>query len=163
MTFGFVKTEPGDDPIVVEGFIAAPPSTIFRAWTDPEIVVKWFGQTPNSLHSATIDLRLGGSWQFLKLVDEAMTVGFEGEYLDIVPGQRLVFSWVHVVTHANGTREATPVSKVEVTFTAKGKGTNIRLVHSAISSADARRGIGGGWEAAFASMFALYDTATAAQ
>ncbi len=48
----FVKSAPGDDPIVVEGFFAATPAKVFEAWTDPNIVVKWFGQAPNSLHSA---------------------------------------------------------------------------------------------------------------
>ncbi len=145
----FVISEPGDDPIIVEGYFAAAPAKVFEAWTDPNIVVKWFGQTPNSLHSATIDLRPGGTWRFLKSKDDVKSVGFEGQYLEIQPGEKLVFSWAHVITHANGEREATPYSRVEVTFTAKGKGTYVRLVHSAVRSEDARRGIGGGWEAAF--------------
>ncbi len=148
----FVRTEPGDDPIVVEGYFAAPPARVFEAWTDPNIVVKWFGRAPNSLHSATIDLRPGGAWKFLKSKDDDKSIGFEGQYLDIQPGEKLVFSWAHVIAHANGEREATPYSRVEVIFTPKGKGTYVRLVHSAISSEDSRRGIGGGWEAAFTFM-----------
>ncbi len=145
----FVQSVPGDDPIVVEGYFAASPARVFRAWTDPDIVMKWFGQAPNSLHSATIDLRPGGAWRFLKSDDGGKSVGFEGQYRDIQPGERLVFSWAHVVAHANGEREATPYSQVEVSFTPRGSGTFVRLVHSAVRSEDARRGIGGGWEAAF--------------
>ena len=145
----FVRTEPGADPIVVEGYFAAPPARVFEAWTNPNIVVKWFGRAPNSLHSATIDLRPGGAWKFLKSKDDDKSIGFEGQYLDIQPGEKLVFSWAHVIAHANGEREATPYSRVEVIFTPKGRGTHVRLVHSAIRSQDARRGIGGGWEAAF--------------
>ena len=121
--------------------------------------MKWFGQAPNSLHSATIDLRLGGEWRFLKSKDDDKSIGFEGQYLEIEPGEKLVFSWAHVVAHANGEREATPYSRVEVIFTAKGSGTHVRLVHSAVRSEDARRGIGGGWGAAFGHLTDLLDAA----
>ena len=153
----FVKSEPGDDPIVVEGYFAASPARVFEAWTDPGIVVKWFGQAPNSLHSATIDLRPGGEWRFLKSKDADKSVGFEGQYLEIEPDEKLVFSWAHVVAHANGEREATPYSRVEVMFTAHGSGTHVRLVHSAVRAEDARRGIGGGWEAAFGFLISVLD------
>lgn len=153
----FVKSEPGDDPVVVEGYFAASPAKVFEAWTDPDIVVKWFGHAPNSLHSATIDLRPGGAWRFVRSKDDDRSVGFEGRYLVVQPGEKLVFSWAHVIAHANGEREATPDSQVEVTFTPRGKGTYVRLVHSAVRSEDARRGIGGGWEAAFGSLASALD------
>lgn len=92
MTLEFVTAEPGDDPIIVEGYIAAPPARLFRAWTDPNIVTQWFGRAPHFLHSATIDLRPGGAWQFLESRDAERSVGFEGEYLDIEPSERLVFT-----------------------------------------------------------------------
>ena len=155
MTLEFVRTEPGADPIIVEGYFAATPARVFQAWTDPDIVMKWFGRAPNSLHSATIDLRQGGAWRFLKSSDVEKSVGFEGEYIDIEPGQRLVFTWSHVIAYASGKREATPYSQVEVIFTAKGTGTDVRLVHSAVHSEEARRGFGGGWEIAFNTMSAL--------
>ena len=151
----FVKTTPGDDPIVVEGYFAVPPAQVFKAWTDPAIVMKWFGQKPNSLHSATIDLRPGGVWRFVKSKDDDKSVSFEGQYQDIEPGKKLVFSWSHVVVLANGERQATPYSRVEVSFAARGKGTYVRLIHSAIRNRDARAGIGGGWEAAFTHMVDL--------
>lgn len=145
----FVKSVPGNDPIVVEGYFAASPENVFAAWTDPDIVVKWFGQTPNSLHSASIDLRPGGGWKFLKSKDDDKSVGFEGRYQVVEPAEKLVFSWAHVVAHADGRREETPYSRVEVVFTARGSGTFVRLLHSAISNDESRRGIGGGWQAAF--------------
>lgn len=156
MTFAFVKTELGEDPIVVEGYFAAPPEKVFHAWTTPESVMKWFGHKPNSLHSADIDLKPGGAWQFILTKDDHHTMGFEGEYLDIEPAQRLVFSWSHVTNHADGNRDATPYSQVEVTFTGKGGGTDVRLVHSAIQNDDARKGVGSGWEGAFSHISALF-------
>lgn len=147
--FDFVRSEPGDDPIVVEGYFAAKPEKVFHAWTDPDYVLKWFGQAPYSLLAASIDLRPGGRWQFIKSKDENMAVTFEGEYLDIEHNKRLLFSWSHVVAHSNGIRDETPFSQVEVTFTAKGGGTDVRVTHSSIKSEDARRGVGMGWNASF--------------
>lgn len=155
----FMKSVPGDDPIVVESYFAASPARVFEAWTDPDIVMQWFGQAPNSLHSATIDLRLGGEWRFLKSSDDEKSVGFEGQYLEIEPGEKLVFSWAHVIAYANGDREATPYSRVEVVFTAQGSGTYLRLVHSAVRAEEARRGIGGGWEASFGHLTDVLDAA----
>ncbi len=155
MTLEFVRTEPGDDPIIVEGYFAATPARVLQAWADPNIVMKWFGPAPISLLSATIDLRPGGAWQFLKSKEEEKSFGFEGEYLDIEPGMCLVFTWCQVITHASGEREATPHSQVQIIFTAMSSGSYIRLVHSAVHGEDARRGFGGGWEFAFNALSAL--------
>lgn len=153
----FVKSVPGDDPIVVEGYFNASPERVFDAWTDPDIVMKWFGQAPNSLHSASIDLRPGGKWRFVKSSDPEKASGFEGRYQEIRPGEKLVFSWAQVVTYANGHRDATPESRVEVDFIAQGDGTLVKLLHSAIQNPDARRGVGGGWGAAFTHQTALFN------
>ena len=119
MTLGFVRTEPGDDPIIAEAYIAATPTRLFRTWTDPNIVTQWLGRAPHFLHWATIDLRPGGAWQFLESRDAERSVGFEGEYLDIEPSERLVFTWSKVIAYATGERESTPSSQAEVVFTAK--------------------------------------------
>ena len=121
--------------------------------------MKWFGRVPNSLHSAAIDLRRGGAWRFLESSDGVKSVGFEGKYLDIESDQRLVFTWSKVVEHASGERESTPSSQVAISFTAKGRGTAVRLVHSAVHSEQMRTGFGGGWDFAFGTMSALLSDA----
>ncbi len=88
-----------------------------------------------------------------------MSVGFEGIYLAIEPGKRLVFTWSKVIAYATGERESAPDSQVEVTFTAKYHGTHVRLVHSAVPNKGARRGFAGGWESAFRVMSTLFSQA----
>ena len=154
----FVKSELGEDPIIVESYFPAAPERVFRAWTVPDEIMKWFGPTPGSLHSAAIDLRKGGAWQFLKSKDAEKSVGFEGEYLEIETGKRLLFTWMHVTAHSSGMRDATSPSQVEVTFTAKGKGTEVRLVHSRVHNDATRRGFSGGWNGAFTNLKALFGT-----
>lgn len=151
-------TEPGDVLIIVEGHFAATPAEEFQAWTDPAIVKQWFGRVPNSLHSATIDLREGGAWRFLESSGEEKSVGFEGAYLVIEPDARLVFTWSKVIAHASGAREATPASQVDVTFSPSGDGTDVRLVHSSVHDEVTRHAFGGGWAFAFNTMRALLST-----
>ena len=148
----FVKSEPGMDPLVVSAWFAATPAKTFAAWTQPELVMKWFGEAPNTLHSANIDLRAGGAWRFVLFADDQKSVGFEGHYLTIAPGEKLVFTWAHVTILKDGTRDETPTSKVDVSFTAEGTGTAVDLVHSAISNEPSRRGIGSGWENSFGAL-----------
>ncbi len=159
MTLAFVKTAPGEDPIIIEGYFAATPARVFEAWTVADEVMKWFGHSPNSLYSAHIDLRPGGAWQFVMSRDDQKSMGFEGEYVAIDPDRRLVFTWSHVVVHANNVRDATPPSQVEVTFTANGDGTDLRLVHSAVQDDETRMRFGGGWNAAMGVLSELFSNA----
>lgn len=146
MTFQFVKTELGADPIIVEGYIAATPNAVFRAWTDPEIVMKWFGPQPRSLLSADIDLQVGGAWRFVMREDDDGSMGFKGEYLVIDCDRRLVMKWSKFTAPSRGSSEAPPLSQVDITLSAKGAGTDIRIVHSAIADKDTRIGFTSGWE-----------------
>lgn len=158
MTLQFVKTEIGADPIIVEGYFSASPEDVFRAWTDPDIVMKWFGAKPDTLHSAEIDLRPGGRWRFLESVDAENAVGFEGEYLAIEPGRRLVFTWSRFVVRDSGERDATPKSRVEIVLTPRGRGTDIRIVHSAIFDEPTRRGFAGGWEQGMMNLSVMFES-----
>ncbi len=153
-----VASEPGDDPIVVAGHFDATPAEVFQAWTDPAIVKQWFGRAPNALHSATIDLREGGAWRFLETSIEQKSVGFEGTYIVIEPNARLVFTWSKVVAYATGERDATPTSQVDVTFSPRGDGTDVRLVHSQVHDEETRNAFSGGWAFAFNTMRALLSS-----
>lgn len=146
MTFQFIKSELGADPIIIEGYLAVSPKVVFQAWTDPEIVMKWFGPRPHSLLSAKIDLRVGGIWRFVMRDDEKETMGFEGEYLVINPSRRLVMNWSKFIKTPSGPHDAPSVSQVDITLTAKGAGTDIRIVHSTISDREIRIGFTDGWE-----------------
>ncbi|WP_428643392.1 SRPBCC family protein [Roseibium sp.] len=145
----FLKSEPGINPVIVEGLFRATPQRIFRAFTEPEEVSCWFVPRDGRLVSAEIDLKVGGKWCFVIERTDEKQIHFEGEYLVIDAPRRLDFSWRHVQQFADGRREATDTSKVSVTFTEAGKATEVRLSHEAIKSEDARRGVGGGWNGCF--------------
>jgi len=95
----FVKSEPGSIPIIVECFFNETPKIIFNAWTDPDIVKQWFGMEPNSMHSAFIDLRVGGEWRIIrKTTDEPNGDGTDvrlqhSALKDTQSSQNFAFGW----------------------------------------------------------------------
>jgi len=145
----FLKSEPGREPVIVEGLFRAPPARVFRAFTEPDEVRNWFVPKSGGLVSADIDLKVGGRWCFVIEKTAEKQIHFEGEYLTIDAPNRLEFSWRHVQEFADGRREATDSSRVTVTFTETGKATEVKLRHEAIKTEDARRGVGGGWDGCF--------------
>ncbi|MHA7777525.1 SRPBCC family protein [Roseibium sp. M-1] len=145
----FLKSEPGHEPVIVEGLFRAAPARIFRAFTEPEEVRCWFLPKGGNRVSAEIDLKVGGRWCFVIEKTAEKQIHFEGEYLAIDAPNRLEFSWRHVQEFADGTRESTDSSRVSVTFTEAGKATEVKLRHEAIKTEDARRGVGGGWDGCF--------------
>jgi uncharacterized protein YndB with AHSA1/START domain len=153
----FLQSAPGDEPLLVEGLFKATPERVFRAWTEPDEVEKWFGHRPNMLLKAEIDLRVGGEWRFHLPTQDAHAKFFEGEYLTIDPARMLVFSWRHVVISEAGQRDMSPSSRVSVRFEPIGPDTTrLYLRHEAIQAQDARIGVGGGWEASFTHLEAIF-------
>jgi len=145
----FLKSEPGMEPVIVEGLFRATPARVFRAFTEPDEVCCWFLPKGGNLVAAEIDLKVGGRWCFVIEKTDEKQIHFEGEYLAIEAPNRLEFSWRHVQEFADGTREATDSSKVTVLFAEAGKATEVKLRHEAIKTEDARRGVGGGWDGCF--------------
>ncbi|MEL7029983.1 MAG: SRPBCC domain-containing protein [Pseudomonadota bacterium] len=151
-----LHSAPGEDPVTMEAVFRATPERVFRAWTDPDEIGKWFGPSPDALIGAEIDLRIGGVWRFSFAQDDAESACLEGEYLTIQPNERLEFTWSHVVTHKDGRRDASPASKVSVTLTPEAEGVRLTLRHEAIQLTDARLKVHGGWVASFERMEALF-------
>lgn len=153
----FLQSNPGDDPVILSGLFNASPARLFRAWTDPEELRRWFGIRPFCLLSANVDLRVGGQWRFVLEDSNEQQVSLEGEYLTIEPERKLVFSWMHVKQDHQGQREATRQSQVSVTFTQLQNNTRIDLRHEAIQAEDGRLGVGKGWTASLTSLAAICE------
>lgn len=143
-----LTSPPGADPIVVEGWCGSDPARVFRAWTEPEEIKKWFGYRPNFVIAAEIDLRPGGAWRFSFPPNDDMAAhGFEGAYETIAPAERLCFTWRRFLRRVSGEESVWPYSQVEVAFTAKGAGTQLRIVHRALGDAEKLKNVHTGWNA----------------
>lgn len=143
----FLRSEPGEEPVLIEGLLPAPPERVFRAWTEPAELSRWFGLRENGLLSAEVDLRVGGAWRFEMLADGEDRHFLEGEYLEVAPPERLAFTWRHVVEPPDGAPQPSPMSRVSIDFEPQGAATRLRLSHEAIERQPARVSVGSGWTA----------------
>jgi uncharacterized protein YndB with AHSA1/START domain len=63
---------------------------VYKAFTTPELVRRWWHANRGEMTVAEIDLRVGGKWRYVMIADGGMEVGFHGEYLEIVPDEKVV-------------------------------------------------------------------------
>lgn len=85
-----IVTLPADDELLITREFAAPPHLVYRAWTTPELVAKWWHANRGEVVSIDIDLRVGGAWRYVMIAAGGFEVAFHGDYREIVPDRRLV-------------------------------------------------------------------------
>ena len=88
-------TLPADDQILVTREFDAPKHLVYRAFTTPELVRRWWHANRGEMTVAEIDLRVGGKWRYVMIADGGMEVGFHGEYREIVPNERIVSTEIY--------------------------------------------------------------------
>jgi uncharacterized protein YndB with AHSA1/START domain len=104
------------DPVVREVWIEAPPEEVFPYFTKRELYLRWMGI------AAELDPRPGGIFR----VSPNATTTIEGEFVEVIPPKRVVFTW----GHTDPDRALPPGStRVEVELIPRDGGTLVRLVH----------------------------------
>jgi uncharacterized protein YndB with AHSA1/START domain len=88
-------TLPTDEQILITREFDAPRHLVYRAWTTPELVKRWWSGGHGEMTIAEIDLRVGGIWRYVMIANEGFEVGFHGEYREIVPDERIVSTEVY--------------------------------------------------------------------
>jgi len=88
-------TLPTDEQILITREFDAPRDLVYRAWTTPDLVRRWWTGGRGEMSIVEIDLRVGGAWRYVFTTDGGFEVGFHGEYLEIVPDERLVATEVY--------------------------------------------------------------------
>ena len=116
------------------------PEKLWRAWTDPEAIKRWWGpggQDPVSL--AELDVRVGGRFRIVFGGAEGRDHEVQGVYREVVPNRRLVFTW----TWPNSTPERE--SLVTILFKAAGNGTELAFKHEQLFDETVRHNHQRGW------------------
>jgi len=90
-----VTTFPTDTQILVTREFDAPRHLVWRAWTTPELVRRWWSGKRGEVTLAEIDLRVGGRWRYVMIANGGFEVGFHGEYREVVPEERIVNTEVY--------------------------------------------------------------------
>ena len=85
-----VVTLPTDTQILITRQFAAPKHLVYKAYTTPELIKRWWNAKRGEVTVADVDLRVGGTWRWVMVTDEGFEVGFHGEYREIVPNERIV-------------------------------------------------------------------------
>lgn len=120
--------------------LAAPPERVYRAWTEPEVMARWF--SPTTDHTVTIhrlEPHVGGGYRLVfRHKDGALHTAI-GTYRELVPGARLRFTWRWEE------KPAMPETLVTIDLLPRGEGTELVLTHELFDSEPERDDHGKGW------------------
>ena len=124
--------------LVLKRRLNATPAQVFSAWTDPAKLMRWFGPSGITMQHAEVDARVGGRYRIAARGDDGEDHVVGGIYREVVPDQKLVFTWAW---HTTPERE----SRVTVTFKAEGSATIMTLTHEQFFDEGARDRHRSGW------------------
>jgi uncharacterized protein YndB with AHSA1/START domain len=120
-------TLPTDDQILITREFDAPKHLVYRAWTTPELIRQWWAGHRGEVTVVEIDLRVGGRWRYVLIANGGQEVGFNGEFREIVPDERIVSTEIY-----EAMPEGDPVVNT-VTFTEADGRTTLELLVQAPS------------------------------
>ncbi|MGH3129210.1 MAG: SRPBCC family protein [Gaiellaceae bacterium] len=104
---GATLTLPTDEQILITREFDAPKHLVYKAWTTPELVKRWWNAKRGEVTIAEIDLRVGGMWRNVMVTDDGFEVAFHGQYREIVPNERIVSTEVYEGMPAGAPEEGT--------------------------------------------------------
>ena len=118
------------------------PEKVWRAWTDPQALARWWGPGPGEPVSlAELDVRVGGRFRIVFGGPDGKMHECAGVYQEVVPNKKLVFTW----SWPNSTPER--ISVVTITFSAVNDGTELNFRHEQLFDEKARDDHKRGWTA----------------
>jgi uncharacterized protein YndB with AHSA1/START domain len=116
-------TLPTDEEILITREFDAPRHLVYRAYTTPELVMRWWSGQRGEMKIADIDLRVGGTWRYVMVANGGHEVAFHGEYREIVPDERIVTTEVY-----EGMPEVGEPAVDTITFTEADGRTTLELL-----------------------------------
>lgn len=128
--------------LVIRRLIDASAEDLFEYWTEPAHLMEWWGPNGVSCDSATIDLRVGGAYRIANRFPDDTVLWISGTFEEIAPPKRLAYTWQ---LSGAGVSPRDVVERVTVTFTPRGTGTEVVVVHERIADASTRAGHERGW------------------
>ena len=115
-------------------FINVPPARVYVAWTDPAQLRDWFGPENVRTRNITADVRVGGKYRWDLTSPEGEEMSAFGEYRELVPGKKIVFTW----KWDDDENWTTHNSIVTVELFDRDGGTELLFKHEQLPSAESR-------------------------
>ncbi|MGE5213888.1 MAG: SRPBCC family protein [Nitrospirota bacterium] len=125
----------------IKRFINAPCARVYDAWSDPAQLREWFGPANVHTRNITADVRIGGKYRWDLTSPEGEEMSAFGEYKELVPGKKIVFTWQWDDDEAWENR----TSVVTVELFERGSGTELQLTHERLPSEESRDRHKEGW------------------
>ena len=120
-------TLPSAKQILITREFDAPRHLVYKAWTTPELVKRWWSGHRGTVTHAEIDLRVGGMWRYVMVANGGFEVAFHGVYREIVPNERIVTTEVY-----EGVPPEDPLAKEEavniISFLESGGRTKLEVL-----------------------------------
>jgi uncharacterized protein YndB with AHSA1/START domain len=139
-------TLPTDEQILITRELDAPKQLVYKAFTTPELVKRWWHADRGEMTIAEIDLRVGGRWRYVMVTGDGVEVGFHGEYREIVPNERVVSTEVYEGL-PEGVSEEEAATVNSATFTEADGRTTLTILVQATSKLSRDAIIASGMEA----------------
>ena len=114
-------TLPADDQLLITREFDAPKHLVYKAYTTPDLVRRWWTGERGEMTVCEIDLRVGGTWRYVMIANGDFEVAFHGEYREIVPNERIVMTEVY-----EGMADAEAVD--HITFTEEDGRTTLTML-----------------------------------
>ena len=123
-------TLPTDEEILVTREFDAPRHLVYRAWTTPELVRRWWSGRRGAMTVAEIDLRVGGAWRYVMVANGGFQVAFHGTFREIVPNERIVTTEIYEMPEAEPIADADAPLNIVTFAEAEGRTTLTLLVQT---------------------------------
>jgi uncharacterized protein YndB with AHSA1/START domain len=112
---------------VIERTYEASPDRVFEAWSDPAAKARWFGPPQKPQGAYSLDFQIGGREHLSIEQTAGPTYTFDAVYQDIVPGQRIIYTYD---MHRDQERISVSVATVEIEKL--GAGTRLTLTEQGV-------------------------------
>ncbi|MGA9852409.1 MAG: SRPBCC domain-containing protein [Gammaproteobacteria bacterium] len=132
---------PEDRVLVITRIFDAPPSLVFKAWTEKKHIGQWLAPRAFTIPHSEGEVRPGGHWRSCMRKPDGTELWLGGAYREVIESQRLVFT--HAWDEPDGTRGHETV--VTVTFEDYDGKTRLTLYQTIFKSVESRDGHRGGW------------------
>jgi uncharacterized protein YndB with AHSA1/START domain len=145
---GAPGAKPEDLVLVITRVLDAPRALVFKVWSQPEHLVRWWGPKGFTLPSCKMEFHVGGAFRCLMRSPEGSEHRMHGVYREIIEPEKISFSWTWIDEDGHPGHE----TLVTVTLAEAGNDgaqTKLTLHHAVFESVTARDAHGVGWTECF--------------
>jgi uncharacterized protein YndB with AHSA1/START domain len=132
-----LATSTASNELVITRLFEAPRSVVFKAWTQPEHMMRWWGPKSYTTPSCEMDVRPGGALRLCMRSSEGKDLWVGGVFREVVEPERLVFT---------ATDEEDPGAETVISVTLEDRqGKTLLTMHQTFARRETARGAKEGW------------------